>query len=122
MDLSLKLLLTLAQLAALLLCIKYFLKQGHILIEPLEEFIPQLDTLVDKLYRAEYMIAAAGKNQGSIVINVHPDLVGSSIYREEEDSNVNGVERTVTVINLDRVCQDREAEGPYLIKVDTQGG
>ena len=98
-----------------------FPKARHILIEPLEEFIPQLDSLVDKLDRADYLIAAAGKEQGSIVINVHPDLVGSSIYKEEEDSNVNGVERTVPVVTLDQVCQEKGAEGPYLIKVDTQG-
>ena len=100
---------------------KGFPKARHILIEPLEEFIPHLASIVEKLDRADYMIAAAGKNQGSIVINVHPDLVGSSIYKEEEDSNVNGVERTIPVVTIDRVCQDKGAEGPYLIKVDTQG-
>lgn len=98
-----------------------FPKAKHILIEPLEEFIPHLDSLVDKLDKAEYMIAAAGNKQGSIVLNVHPDLVGSSLYKEEEDSDVNGVERTVPVVTLDQVCQDRVTEGPYLIKVDTQG-
>lgn len=98
-----------------------FPEARQILIEPLEEFVPKLDLLVSKLHRAEYIIAAAGTKQGSIVLNVHPDLVGSSIYKEGEVSNVNGVERTVPMVTLDRVCQDRDAEPPYLIKIDTQG-
>ena len=98
-----------------------FPKAKHILIEPLKEFVPHLDSLVSKLDKAEYIIAAAGTQPGDIVINVHPDLVGSSIYTEEEDSNVNGVERTVPVVEIDRFCQDKAIEGPYLIKVDTQG-
>ena len=98
-----------------------FPKVRHILVEPLEEFIPYLDSLVDKLDQAEYIIAAAGTQQGSVVINVHPDLVGSSIYKEGEDSNVNGIERTVSVVTLNRICKEKSTEGPYLIKLDTQG-
>lgn len=94
---------------------------NHLLIEPLQEFAPHLDALVNKLDKAEYIIAAAGKEPGDIVINVHRDLVGSSIYKEEEDSDVNGVERTVSVITIDRVCQAKGTDGPYLIKIDTQG-
>ncbi|MCK4782755.1 MAG: hypothetical protein KAV87_03315, partial [Desulfobacteraceae bacterium] len=46
----------------------------HILIEPLEEFVPHLDNLVARLNKAEYIIAAASSTPGNIVINVHPDL------------------------------------------------
>ena len=98
-----------------------FPKARHILVEPLKEFIPYLDSLVGKLDKAEYIIAAAGTHQGSIVINVHPDLVGSSIYKEGEDSNVNGIERTVLVKTLNGICKEKGAEGPYLIKLDAQG-
>jgi FkbM family methyltransferase len=93
----------------------------HILIEPLEEFVPHLDNLVAKLNnKAEYIIAAATSTPGNIVINVHPDLVGSSAYKEEEDSNVN-FERIVPAVTLDNVCRDRKTSGPYVIKIDTQG-
>ena len=98
-----------------------FPEANHILIEPLEEFAPHLEQLVSQLKKAEYIIAAATSNPGSIVINVHPDLVGSSIYKEEEDSDVNGVERTVTTVTLDDVCQERGTKKNYLIKIDTQG-
>jgi FkbM family methyltransferase len=93
----------------------------HILIEPLEEFVPQLDSLVQKLNKAEYIIAAATSTPGNIVINVHPDLVGSSVYKEDEDSNVNGVERTIPATTIDEICKARKTSEPYLIKVDTQG-
>lgn len=98
-----------------------FPNANHILIEPLEEFAPNLSQLVTQLNKAEYIIAAATSTPGNIVINVHPDLVGSSIYKEEEDSDVNGVERTVPAVTIDGLCLDRGTRGPYLIKIDTQG-
>ncbi|AFZ21371.1 FkbM family methyltransferase [Allocoleopsis franciscana] len=98
-----------------------FPEARHILIEPLEEYIPHLNSLVDKLEQAEYIIAAATAKPGNLVINVHPDLVGSSFYKEDEDSDVNGVERTIPGMPLDNICSERGTEGPYLIKIDTQG-
>jgi len=64
----------------------------HILMEPLEEFLPELKAVVNRLDKAEYILAAAHSTSGNIVINVHPDLFGSSVYKEEEDSDVNGIE------------------------------
>lgn len=98
-----------------------FPQARHILIEPLEEYIPHLNSLVDKLEQAEYIIAAATAKTGNLMINVHPDLVGSSLYKEDEDSDVNGVERTIPAMTLDNICSERGTESPYLIKIDTQG-
>ncbi len=98
-----------------------FPEARHILVEPLEEYIPHLDSIVNKLNRAEYIIAVATATPGDIVINVHPDLVGSSLFKEDEDSDVNGVERTIPGMTLDNICFERGTEGPYLIKIDTQG-
>jgi len=98
-----------------------FPEANHILIEPLEEFSPNLSQLVTQLKKAEYIIAAATSQTGSIIINVHPDLLGSSIYKEKEDSDVNGVERTVPTLTIDALCTERGTRGPYLLKIDTQG-
>ena len=98
-----------------------FPRTRHILIEPLEEFEPRLKDFVSGLERAEYVLAAATDSAGQIAINVHPDLVGSSLYREEESSDVNGFERMIPSVTLNDLCRDRETQGPYLIKVDTQG-
>lgn len=93
----------------------------HILIEPLEEFLPHLQSLVLQIENAEYIIAVAAETSGEKTLNVHPDLVGSSLYLEEEDSDVNGEPRNISAITLDQVCADTDAQEPYLIKVDTQG-
>ena len=98
-----------------------FPQARYILIEALEEYIPHLKQLVDRLDTAEYIIAAATATPGNVVINVHPDLEGSSLYQEEEDSDVNGVERTIPAMTLDNICSERDTKGPYLIKIDTQG-
>ena len=92
-----------------------------ILIEPLREFESALGELSKKLKTAEYFIAAAASSPGEIVLNVHPDLVGSSVFKEEEDSDVNGIERVVPAVTIDGLCEDRKTEPPYLIKIDTQG-
>jgi FkbM family methyltransferase len=93
----------------------------HVLIEPLEENTPNLMKIVESLKNAEFVIAAATKEAGTVTFNVHPDLDGSSLYLESEDSNVNGVPRTVPAITLDGLCKERGLQGPLLIKVDVQG-
>jgi len=91
------------------------------LIEPLEEFKPYLDSITKTIPNSEYIIAAAARESGSVTINVHPDLSGSSIYLEDEDSNVNGVPRVVPAITLDELCREKKLVSPYLIKIDVQG-
>ncbi len=93
----------------------------HILVEPLEEFAPTLRSWAARLGRADVVIAAAGAEPGIATLNVHPDLVGSSMMRESEDSDVNGVERQVELVTLDSLVDRFDAPGPYVVKVDTQG-
>jgi FkbM family methyltransferase len=95
----------------------------HILIEPLEEFKPVLDQLSEKLapVKLEYIIAAAVEKSGTVTLHVHPDLVGSSLYLEDEDSDVNGVSRVVPAVTLDQVCREWKLDSPFLIKADVQG-
>lgn len=93
----------------------------HLLIEPLVEFQLRLEKLTKSMINAELIIAAATKKSGAITINVHPDLVGSSLYLEDENSDVNGVPRTVQGITLDEICQEKELKSPYLVKIDVQG-
>jgi len=98
-----------------------FPSSKHILIEPLEEFKPYLVNITKTIPNSEYIIAATTRESGSVTINVHPDLSGSSIYFEDEDSNVNGVPRVVTAITLDELCRVNKLKPPYLIKIDVQG-
>jgi FkbM family methyltransferase len=93
----------------------------HLLIEPLEEYEGALKDISQK-YKAEYVLAAASDEPGTIVINVHPELSGSSMLKETEGSHVDGIPREVPAVTIDNLCNDKNLRGPYLIKVDVQGG
>ena len=98
-----------------------FPEARFILLEPLDEFSPALREIVRGLKHAECLVAAAARKPGKVILNVHPDLVGSSLYKEEEGAHVDGIERTVPAVTLNDVCAERETQPPYLIKIDTQG-
>ena len=93
----------------------------YALFEPLEEYRPYLEGARAALRSAEIFSLAIQHEAGTRTINVHPDLVGSSLYRENEDSDVNGVERTVAVDSLDAVCARTSFAPPFLLKADVQG-
>ena len=92
-----------------------------VLVEPLAEYAPSLETTRKSLPRAEIVRAAAAAHAGEITFNVHGDLVGSSLYLEQEDSAVNGVPRTVPAVTLDGLRADLGLQAPFLIKADVQG-
>jgi len=94
-----------------------FPNSRHLLIEPLKEFRPFLEKIV-RQFNADYVIAAASDRPGNIVINVHTDLLGSSILKEVEGSHVDGAERFVAAVTVDDLCSKKSLRGPYLIKVD----
>ena len=92
-----------------------------VLVEPLAEYAPALETTLKTLPRAELVSAAAAAREGELSFNVHGDLVGSSLYFEQEDSAVNGVPRTVPAVTLDGLRAARGLKAPFLIKADVQG-
>ena len=103
-------------------CQTVFPDARYLLIEPLEEYRPLLEQVKQSSARVDYRLAAASDYDGDVVINVHQDLVGSSLYREvEEGTGVNGVTRTVQSITVDRLVQETGLSGPFLLKADVQG-
>lgn len=90
------------------------------LIEPLVEFEPFLRKICSE-HNAQYVLAAAGPEAGSAILNVHPDKFGSSLLKEAEGAAVDGAARSVPVITIDEECARRSLSGPYLLKVDVQG-
>jgi FkbM family methyltransferase len=101
-------------------CRQVYPDSRYVLIEPLEEYRSVLDVAA-AMPRTELIQAAACARSGPITINVHADLVGSSLYREQEATNVDGVPRTVRGITLDELGEEKELAGPYLLKLDVQG-
>jgi hypothetical protein len=76
--------------------------------------------VVGQVRNAAYEMAAVGREVGSTVIHVHPDLDGSSLYEEREEA-VKGTIRSVAATTVDRVVQDHSLPGPFLLKADVQG-
>lgn len=98
-----------------------FCDAHFLLIEPLEEFVPSLQKVMTGMKKVDFFFGVAAKERGKVTINVHPDLVGSSLFREDEDSDVNGVPRVVEALPLNDLCKETKTVAPYLLKIDTQG-
>lgn len=104
------------------LCTSYFPAARLLMFEPLAEYKPYLDRVVEDFPQASVCAAAAGSEAGRRSINVHPDFVGSSFLLEtEEQSDVNGVARDIAVTTIDRETASLELPSPVLLKVDVQG-
>ena len=103
-------------------CAEVFPEAQCILVEPLCEYQPLLERLVGVHPRMSYVMAAAGESSEERYINVHPDLVGSSLYREvEEGSGVNGSPRCIPTVTVDELVRKSGSAGPFLLKADVQG-
>lgn len=100
--------------------LRWFPAARHLLVEPLEEYRPVLEAAA-RTHRAEYILAAAGERPGTLTLNVHPDLSGSSLYRESDGGGADGTPREVPVVTLDDACRERGLTGPFVLKVDAQG-
>lgn len=93
----------------------------HVLIEPLEESKPFLEAIAAQFPHVEYVIAAAGRQSGRVVINVHKDIARSSLYWESDYVPGAVMPREVPLVTLDQVRRERELAGPILLKIDVQG-
>jgi FkbM family methyltransferase len=91
-----------------------------LLVDPLEENRAALTRVVGQVRNAAFEIAAVGREVGSTTIHVHPDLDGSSLYEEREET-IAGSIRSVAMTTVDQSVLDHELDGPYLLKADVQG-
>jgi FkbM family methyltransferase len=90
-----------------------------LLIDPLAEHAPALERIQKQHPAARFTIAAAGARAGSIEMNVYPgNLTGSTCMNDPRGV---GGPRQVPMITLDEECAQRDLQGPFLIKIDTQG-
>ncbi|HET9844184.1 MAG TPA: FkbM family methyltransferase, partial [Nitrospira sp.] len=86
------------------LCHGVFPGAHYLLIEPLDEYRSLLEQVTHSIPSSRYRLGAACARNGQLEINVHPDLVGSSLYREvETGTGVNGVPRSVRAVTVDAV-------------------
>jgi FkbM family methyltransferase len=102
-------------------CAAVFPAAHYVLVEPLAEFRPSLDATAAAIRSALIVEAAVGEAVGKRMINVHPDLVGSSLLREREGEHVDGTPRPVIVTTVDQLVREHGLEPPFFLKVDVQG-
>lgn len=103
------------------MCNHFFPDAHYFLFEPLQEYKDVLNKITSEFDTAQYFPSAVGSKNGTVILNVHEDLVGSSMFRETEGAFTNGKPRTVPMVTLDKIALDYDFRGPYLIKIDTQG-
>ena len=99
-----------------------FRKSFFIWIEPLVEFEREIQKL-RKRYEGDYYIAAAGRQNGKATINIHSDLVGSSMLKEMDGFSADGIQREIDMITVDSLLEkyDMNRESNILLKLDVQG-
>jgi FkbM family methyltransferase len=103
-------------------CLEIFPDALYVLVEPLVEYEPMLTRLCKDHPGIRCVYAAAAASSSKAQLNVHPDLVGSSLFREvEEGTDVNGVPRTVDTVTVDEIVRESGFKGPFLMKIDVQG-
>jgi FkbM family methyltransferase len=92
----------------------------YLLVDPLQEYIPVMEKICSE-QKGQWVLAAAGPEEGKIIMNVHTDLSGSSAYSESEGAHVDGEPRIVPMHRLDILLREGGFEGPMLVKLDVQG-
>jgi FkbM family methyltransferase len=102
-------------------CAAVFPEAHYLLVEPLEEYRSFLEAVTARLPRARYAAVAAAARSGEVTLNVHADLVGSSLLSETEGASTDGVARVLPARTVDELCRTHGFGGPYLLKVDVQG-
>ena len=79
-----------------------FPNSRHLLFEPLVEFEEEIKKLKD-FYNLDYRICAIGRYEGKVSINVHPDLYGTSLLKEQDGAIADGTKRDIEMISLQKV-------------------
>jgi FkbM family methyltransferase len=92
-----------------------------VLIEPLVEARPHIEAIARRFPRVEHVEAAAAREAGRLMLNVHRDMARTSRHWES-DYVASGVSaREVEAVTIDAVRLERRIEGPILLKIDVQG-
>ena len=97
-----------------------FPKSKFLLVEPLKEFEDSLKAIC-RQYDATYVIAAASSQKGTTIINITPDLKGSSML-EPTEPHLEFRSLEVPTVTIDSLVDELGLNGPFVLKVDTNSG
>jgi FkbM family methyltransferase len=101
-------------------CSRCFPDARYVLVEPLEEYAPFLRRSTARLRDATEVRAAAAERSGTLKLNVHADLVGTSRF-EEAGEELETMAREVRAVALDELAAELGLRPRYVLKVDVQG-
>ena len=90
----------------------------QLLIEPLEEYLSELQKLVRQNPNLIIVNKAAGAKNGVLTINIYKEIDSTSFY---DEAGINTTPREVPVITLDELVEEYNLSAPYLIKADVEG-
>lgn len=91
-----------------------------VLVEPLVEFEEFMQRLLTR-HRGEYLLTAAGSDEGSITIEVDLERPTTSAIMPKLHRPRPLEPREIPLTTLDRLCDERRWEGPFGLKIDTEG-
>jgi FkbM family methyltransferase len=97
-------------------CLKTFPDANYLLVEAQVGHEEGLRKFVKETEKAEYILAAAGRSEGTIYFD-NGDLFGG--LASETPLKENCIE--VPVVSLDKEVEKRNFKSPYLLKLDTHG-
>jgi FkbM family methyltransferase len=98
------------------------LRDAHLLlVEPLEEWRGHMEA-ISTARATDIVLAAAGAKGGETRISVHPVLWNSSVLGTPRGEDTEQEWRTIPVVRLDNVVRDLALAGPYVLKIDVEGG
>lgn len=97
-------------------CMKVFPDANYILVEAQDGHKSALEEFKHAYANVDYVLAAAGSEKGTIYFDAG-DLYGG--LASESPFEKNGIE--VPVVSLDEQIEAMQANGPYLLKLDTHG-
>jgi len=93
----------------------------HLLVEPVKEFETQIQEMYSGVRDVEMVWAAASSHVGTSPLSVSYGLTHAQLGEAKGGRWDPELTRMVPVVRLDQVCEERDIEGPYLIKVDVDG-
>jgi FkbM family methyltransferase len=94
----------------------------YLLVEPLKEYENCLRDIQQK-YRADYVLTAAGAEEGEVTINIEPrkgqwSSIQKRVYRATGDIPE---KRVIPVQTLDTLVDKNKLKAPLGLKIDTEG-
>ncbi len=94
----------------------YFPHAKFIAVDPLVEREPKLKEMKESSPNFDYVLCAAGENEGGTVsLTVGHDLDGSTV------DGRHGVARLVPSHSVDAIVRQKRCVGPFILKFDTHG-